>query len=162
MARAGSVDMTANSPLTVGQPGIQASGNITLTATNLTSAGNMTLQGNLNATGGSITLNAASGFTQNGTLTAPLGIYASAGQFINFGPLASSVGDPVVYMLNGVAVSPPGARTSAPQMNVVSEFLQKFEDALVSEELAAVAVDDTKEKKRAKGLVVVEALSCPR
>jgi hypothetical protein len=169
VARSGDVTMMANSPLTIGAAGIQASGNISLTATNLTSAGNMAILGNLTSTGGSITLNAANNFVQNSAVTAALGVSASAGGGMTFGPLATTVGSPVSYTVIGVPVTPPPQSLStgaSNQPNLVSEFLQQFEEALVSQDLqlepGSEDKDKKKEKEKATGSVVVEAPTCPR
>ena len=106
----GRISMTANSPLTIGFGGVAASGDIVLAATNLTSAGNMTLNGPVTSSSGSIAMSAATNLVQNGAVSAALGVTASAGVNLTFGPLATTVGSPVVYTSNGAAaVAPRGA-----------------------------------------------------
>ena len=123
-APAGIVSMTANSPLTIGSSGLLAGGNIFLNATNLTSAGNMTLLGNVTSTAGAISLFAGNNFVQNGTVQAALGITASAGGSMTFGPFAMSLGSPISYTQNGgVPVAAPGTGPGQAGSSVLTESL---------------------------------------
>ena len=107
VARGGRVKGVANSPLTVGPDGVTADGDIVLIATNLTSAGNVTLNGPVESTGGSVAVTAASNLTQNSSILAALGVSASAGGTMTFGPLATSGYQPVSYSAGNQPVSPP-------------------------------------------------------
>jgi hypothetical protein len=107
VARGGRVVGVANSPLTIGPDGVSADGDIVLTATNLTSAGNITLNGPIESTSGGVALSAASNLTQNSSILAPLGVSASAGGTMTFGPLATSGYQPVSYAVNNQPVTPP-------------------------------------------------------
>ena len=163
-ANGGAVSMTANSPLTIGAAGVVASGDILLTATNLTSAGNLTLNGDLTSTAGGITLDAANNFVQNSALTAALGIAVSAGGDLTLGPLASSVGHPVLYKLNGQTMFPPAgkygetpAQVNAP-VDFLVTFLDKFEQAITRQEL--VVEDPRRRSDKDRDAVVVEAQIC--
>ena len=161
----GKVDITANSPLTVGSPGIQAGGDITLVASNLTSAGDMTLEGPISSTAGSIVLDAGRDLTQNSSVFAALGVSASAGGTLRYGPLATSNNSPIVYRQGGTSVDPPpsslGASTpilqeTAKQVDVLVTFLDLFEKAVDEQQGAAdeeTNADGTRKKKDTEAIV---------
>lgn len=158
----GNVSFTANSPLTIGDGGITATGNVALTATNLTSSGNLTINGDVVSTGGSIALAAASDFVQNSTVNAAGGVTATAGGTMTFGPSAKTVGSPLSYSDAKGALPAPGQTPvgSAP-IDFVSTFMSKFEDALIAQNSATGDPTDPTKKKEADG-VVVEGQSCTR
>ncbi len=175
----GRISMTANSPLTIGSGGVSASGDIVLTATNLTSAGNMTLNGPVTSSNGSIAMSAATDLIQNGAVSAALGVTASAGASLTFGPLATTLGSPVVYTSNGAStVAPPGAApkpvvvasmpevasSAAPISNspadLVVAFLSTTEKVLSNKD--SDTLDPDKTSKKTKDGVVTEAQTCPR
>ena len=157
LAPKGSVKMKANSPLTIGLDGITTSGNIDLVATNLTSPGNMIINGNLTSSAGAISLDAAGNMLQNGTVNGALGVNATAGGTMLFGPLASTLGNPVNYRANGVSVGSPGSGSLI--VNFLDVFLDKFEDALIAQN-----EDKTdplnKKKNKDKDALVVEGETC--
>ena len=166
LAPAGSVKITANSPITIGAEGITAFGSIELNATNLTSAGNMLINGNLISTGGAISLDAANNLTQNASLSAAGAITAQAGGEISFGPVAISSGSPVSYRAAAGAVANPPATISelisrknggGTGGGVLEEFLSKFEEAL---DIQQSKSDDETLKKKKQGDVVVEGETC--
>jgi hypothetical protein len=175
VATQGDLAITANSPLTVGAAGIFASGDITLNATNLTSSGNMTLDGDITSGAGGILLMAGNNFVQNSTLTAALGIDALVQGSMSFGPLATSTGNPVRYVLNGQSVAPPRSLTppvtepgpepetiikaNTPTDFVVA-FTTQFEEAIAEQE--AGSVDPLKPRKKDKEAVIVEGETCTR
>ncbi len=141
-AKGGNASVTANSPLTIGPPGITATGDIELIATNLTSAGNITVNGNLTSTGGAVAMSAASNLAQNSTVTAALGVTVTAGASITLGPAATTFGNPVSYSTpNAPVAAPPGSATvssggAAPSDSVVT-FLAQFEKVIVTPELVS-------------------------
>jgi hypothetical protein len=155
----GAVTITAHSPLTVGGA-VLASGNIQLAALTPGSGSNITLNGNLNSTAGGITAQAANNLAQNSVLTAAQGINVTAGGTITFGPRAFSVGNPVNYTANGVALTPPwvvAALTGGPTA-FVTNFLNQFQTALNAQIYAA---DDPLGKKLSSNEgVVVEGNIC--
>jgi filamentous hemagglutinin family protein len=106
-APSGSVTIVANSPLTIGAAGVAAGGNITLQATNLTSSGDMVLNGPIVSTSGSVALSAASNLTQNSDVQAALGVTATSGGTMSFGPLATSSGNPLSYSVGSTPVNAP-------------------------------------------------------
>jgi hypothetical protein len=159
-ATGGSVRVTANSPLTVGTAGIQATGDVLLVATNLTSAGNIVLDGNVTSTAGSVGIFAANNLQQNSEVTAALDITAVAGGTVGFGSAARSVGHPVLYKANGATVVTPGstvvtdvAQTTAP-VNFVVAFLSFFEDTLLSSSVKEIADVKPEYRKRNRDLDV--------
>ncbi|MBL8472032.1 MAG: hypothetical protein JNM98_09555, partial [Rhodocyclaceae bacterium] len=89
--------LVAHSPITVGSPGIDASGGIILTAEGSSAGDTITLNGPLSSSGGNITLTAGASIAQNSSITAsaPASILARANSGdIVLDPLAStSVGD---------------------------------------------------------------------
>jgi hypothetical protein len=79
-ATGGGVSLKANSPLTVGDGGVSATGDVNLEATNLTSAGDVLLNGNVVSSTGAVAITAAASLTQNGKVTAAKGVtVASSG-----------------------------------------------------------------------------------
>ena len=162
VAHGGSVTGTANSPLTVGIDGVEASGDITLVATNLTSSGNMTLDGPLTSTGGSIALDAANDFVQNSTLRAAKGIAVAAGGTMTFGPEAFSFGNPVSYMVNGSTYLAPwqAASLSGGANDFVVSFLDKFAEAIAMQ--SPTPDDPFDRRNRTRDTMVVEGEICAR
>lgn len=170
------IDMTANSPLTIGSAGVLAGGNINLTATNLTSAGNVTLNGPITSSGGSITMVAASSFTQNSAVSAAGGVTANAGSGFTFGPSATTAGNPVVYRVGATQQQPPPSPTppqsptpatfvaTAPTPQPVSSSPTDFVVAFLSnlEALLTEEYSDTDKTKKTKDDIVIGAQSCSR
>lgn len=156
----GSLTMTANSPLVIGSAGATATGNIKLVTTNLTSPGNLTLNGDVNSSAGSVAITAAGNYAQNGTVRGAQGVSASAGGEMTFGPNALTFGNPVSFTANGIPVIAPGTapQGSAP-IDFVSTFMDKFDQALVAQNVAAL---DPADPKKDKDQVVVEGQSCTR
>jgi hypothetical protein len=138
-APSGAVSLTANSPLTIGTPGVQALGDIDLTATNLTSAGNLTLSGAVVSTSGSVNLSAAGNLVQNGAIRALQSVTARAGTAgtgsMSFGASATTDAKSISYLLNSLAAAaPPRLDSPVPDsvapINFVTSFLSVFEQAL--------------------------------
>ena len=162
----GNVAITANSPLTVGTPGIDAGGDIVLTASNLTSAGNMTLNGPLTA-GKMVNLDAGNNLVQNSAVLGASGVSARAGGSIRFGPFATANKSPISYSSGGVAVAPPPTDLAsgggpASQINTFVTFLDLFEKALDAQR-AVTGSDfnaDGSKKKRESGEIVTEGDVC--
>jgi filamentous hemagglutinin family protein len=103
----GSTTVLTNSPLTIEGEGVLAKGDIRLTATNLTSAGDMLLDAPVISSAGSVTLTAANNLTQNAPVFGALGVTATAGGTLTYGPLATAGNSPVQYFVKGVQVRPP-------------------------------------------------------
>jgi hypothetical protein len=163
----GAISITANSPLTIGPNGLSAGGNIVLTATNLTSAGNIVLNGPVETTAGSVALKAASNLEQNSSVTAPLGVSASAGGTLTLGPLATSGFQPVTYLVAARPVAPPptpGALSTASDMVVaMMNSTSAIETPAEQQAQAAANVpvkDKDKEKDTTKETVVAEGGIC--
>ncbi len=159
----GSVSLTANSPLTIGELGIQAGGDISLIATNLTSAGNITLNGPIESVSGGVAVSAASNLTQNSSILAPLGVRAAAGGTMTFGPLATSGYQPVSYSVSGQPVSPP--RSPASGTFATDQIISLMQTAPNLGGDASVNPIDTllkldKERDLSKELIVSEGQIC--
>lgn len=114
LAPKGTISLTANSPLTIGDSGVSAAGDIALTATNLTSAGDLTINGPVNSTAGAAIFNAANNYVQNSSVVAASGVTVSAGGTVTFGPAATTVGSPVSFTSNGLPVSSPNTTPTTP------------------------------------------------
>ena len=163
IARGGRITGVANSPLTVGPDGVSADGDIVLTATNLTSAGNVTLNGPVESTGGSVAVTAANNLTQNSSILAALGVRASAGGTLTFGPLATSGYQPVSYSANNQPVSPPRppASDNAATDQVVA-LMQATPDLGNARRanLIDTLLSDDKDRDLSKELIVSEGQIC--
>ena len=162
-ARDGSVSLTANSPLTIGAPGVKAGGDINLIATNLTSEGNIILEGPIESTSGGVALSAASNLTQNSSILAPLGVSVAAGGAFTFGPLATSGYQPVVYKRNGQPVSPPLSSLSG---NIATDqvvSLMQSASSLLGDSITnpvETLLRQEKERDLSKELIVSEGQIC--
>jgi hypothetical protein len=146
----GGVSVTARSPLTVTGSGIQAAGNVSLTTTNETSAGTMTVNAPVTSTGGGLTLSASGAYTQNSALSAAGGVSVSAAS-MSYGAGATTDGNPVSYTVGGASVAAPiskaVASSSVQAGSIVSDFLEKLDEA-VEEQLALATTEDEEEKRR--------------
>ncbi|AGX86338.1 YDG domain-containing protein [Candidatus Symbiobacter mobilis] len=161
-ARAGSVQIVANSPLTIGTGGLQASGDITLTATNTTSAGDIRINGPVRSLLGSVVLDAAASYTQNSAVSAASAVRVSAQGAMTFGPLAMTDAKLVSYVQAGVVVTPPPSQQASVITPAVEQaqaetvtFTDHFRDvldmqvfqpmaplAVLTEQLAMLAAED--------------------
>ena len=155
----GSVALTANSPLTIDAP-INATGNIDLVATNKTSAGNITINGPVNSSGGSVAMAAAGNYVQNSAVSAALGVSATSGGTMSFGPGAVTTGHPVNFDAAGSVVIPPGSTPTvgSTPTDFVASFMSNFENTLVAQNSSTADPGDKKKDKD----VVVEGQSCTR
>ena len=157
------VNVTANSPLTIGAAGITAGGDINLTATNLTSAGNITLNGPVTSDG-VVNLRAANNMVQNSAVFGAGGISASAGGSIMFGPSATSGRAPVVYTSGGSLVSAPtpAATKSSSSGDVIVTFLNLFEKAIETQrdEIFITRSDGTTIRKTGADAITSEGEIC--
>ena len=146
----GGVSVTARSPLVVTGTGIQAAGNVSLTTTNETSAGTMTVNAPVTSTGGGLTLSASGAYTQNSALSAAGGVSVSAAS-MSYGAGATTDGNPVSYTVGGASVAAPiskaVASSSVQAGSIVSDFLEKLDEA-VEEQLALATTEDEEEKRR--------------
>jgi hypothetical protein len=170
-----SVSIAANSPLTIGSAGVEASGDITLTATNLTSAGNLTLDGPVRSDT-RVAIVAANNLLQNSAVFGARGVAASAGGTITLGPLASTDGSPVTYRVAGALVTPPIALLPpAPerlpadspsqqevmkQVDVIVTFLDRFEKTVEKQQTASddSSPDDRKKRREREAITTEEAI----
>jgi hypothetical protein len=138
----GVVDIKAHSPITIGNT-VDASGNITLAALTQDATSNITLNGSMTSTAGGISIQAYNNFIQNSNLSAALAIDVStiAGS-LTFGPGAYSIGNPVTYMVNGVAYMPPwiASTLSGGATDFVVAFLDQFQAVLDAQQV--VPIDD--------------------
>ena len=190
VASNGSVTLSAHSPITIGTPGITATGNITLTAANAID-GNMTLNGPITSSAGSVALTAASNYVQNAPITAASGVAASAGGLMTFGAGASTDGSPVSYSAAGQLQPPPpatlAAQTASSDLasqtavltNSVVAFTDTFADTVLAQDFSSsvqvasastsnasateakpAEPDPLKERKKNKENVVVEGKTC--
>jgi hypothetical protein len=93
-------------------------------------------------------------------LSAALAIDVAAGGVVTFGPNATSVGNPVSYEVNGTPYVPPwiAATVSGGATDFVVTFLDKFQAALVAQDLASD--DPLGLKQRSKEGVVLEGEIC--
>ena len=146
----GGVSATARSPLVVTGSGIQAAGNVSLTTTNQTSAGTMTINAPVTSTGGGLTMSASGAYTQNSALSAAGGVSVSAAS-VSYGAGATTDGNPVSYTVGGVSVAAPiskaAASSSVQAGSIVSDFLEKLDEAL-DEQVALGTTEDEEEKRR--------------
>ena len=162
VASAGSVSITANSPLYVGAGGVTASGDVTLIAGNI-SSGNLTLDGPVVA-GNKVVLDAANTLAQNSSVLGPNGVTADAGvSMAAYGPLATSKGSSVVYRAGGVSVAPPPTEllATAVQPDVLVTFLELFEAAVAEQQGGSIATNaDGSRKRKAADALVTEGEIC--
>ncbi len=162
----GDVNITANSPLRIGNDGIAAGGNVTLIASNVTSLGNMVIDGPI-ASGGAVSMSAGNNFIQNAAIFGADGVTASAQGAFSYGPLAFTSRAPVTYTSNGVRVVPPPdpravTRSESPQ--VVVAFLEQFGRAQRRQILDTLEInaDGTPVKRRDRDAVQTEGNVCVR
>ena len=157
------VNVTANSPLTIGAAGVTAGGDITLAATNLTSAGNLTLNGPVTSDG-VVNLRVGNDLVQNSAVYGAGGILASAGRSVVFGPQATSGRAPVVYTSGSSPVSAPTPATarSSSSGDVIVSFLNLFEKAVESqkEEIFITRSDGTTRRKAGADAITSEGEIC--
>ena len=158
----GNVSITANSPLSIGLPGVNAGGSISLVASNLTSAGNLTLDGPVRA-GDRVILNAGNNLYQNSAVFGVNGVSATAGGGVFYGPLATANNAPISYAANGASVAAPPTEIGAGQAVVsdVINFGDKFSADI--QQLPATASDfnrDGTRKHKAGDGVVSEGEVC--
>jgi filamentous hemagglutinin family protein len=165
----GVISITANSPLTIGLPGIAAGGDVNLTATNQTSPGNLRIDGPITS-GGAVTMTAGNNLTQNSAIVAVNGVTATANGAISYGSGAFSSRAPVLYNQNGVRITPPPspeqARSEATNAapDAVVAFLESFErtqQRLVDDALS-INPDGSPVKRRDPNAVVTEGNVCVR
>jgi hypothetical protein len=140
-ASAGTVDITAHSPIGIGNT-VNASGNITLSALTANTTSNITLNGAMTSGAGGIFITAYNNITQNSRLTAAQAVNVTSqfGSF-SFGPGAFSVGNPVTYMVGNVPFIPPwiAASLSGGATDFVVSFMDQFLAVLDAQ---ALSVDD--------------------
>jgi hypothetical protein len=134
----GGIDITTHSPLVINNT-LSADGSITLAALTPDSTSNILINGAVASSSGGITVQAYNNFIQNAGLSAALAIDVAAGGAVVFGPNAATVGNPVSYEANGVPYVPPwiAATLSGGATDFVVSFLDKFQDALVAQDLAS-------------------------
>jgi hypothetical protein len=160
-ANGGTVSITAHSPITIGNT-VDASGNIVLSALTPGSSSNITLNGAMTSTAGGISIQAYNDFIQNSNLSAALAIDVStvAGSLI-FGPGAYSVGNPVMYTVNGAPYMPPwiASTLSGGATDFVVAFLDQFQAVLDAQQVAATD-DPLGLKQRGQEGIVVEGEIC--
>jgi filamentous hemagglutinin family protein len=163
----GEVNITANSPLRIGNDGIAAGGDVTLIASNSTSAGNMIIDGPITA-GGAVKMAAGNNFTQNAAIFGADGVTATANGAFSYGPLALTSRAPVSYTSNGVRVAPPrdplAARTRSDSPDAVVAFLEQFDRAQRRQILDTVETnpDGTPVKRPDRDAVTTEGNVCTR
>jgi hypothetical protein len=159
-AGGGAVSITAHSPITIGNT-VDASGNITLAALTPDGTSNITLNGAMTSTAGGISIQAYNNFIQNSNLSAALAIDVSAGGSLSFGPGAYSVGNPVMYTVNGAAYMPPwiASTLSGGATDFVVAFLDQFQAVLDAHQVAAID-DPLGLKQRGQEGIVVEGEVC--
>ena len=157
----GGVTIKTHSPLTVGAPGISASGNIVLEAMTDSISSNIVLNGGLSSSGGGISVNAANAFTQNSFITAAAGVSVGAGS-ISYGPNATTVGSPVSYTAAGVSVAPPPTSLASSTQDagttntdVLTAFVNNYDEALAAQE-----ADNNNPFGKKKSDIVVEGEIC--
>lgn len=165
----GRVSLTANSPLTIGMPGIMAGSDVNLTATNQSSSGDLRVDGPVTS-GGAVTMTASHDLTQNTAIVAANGVTATANGAISYGPGAFSSRAPVLYSQNGVRITPPPssaqsrseATNAAP--DAVVAFLETFERTQLRlvDTVFETNADGTPVKRRDPGAVVTEGNVCAR
>jgi hypothetical protein len=160
-ASAGTVDILAHSPITIGNT-VTASGNITLAALTPSGTSNITLNGAMASNGGGISIQAYNNFIQNSNLSAALGIDVStlAGS-LTFGPGAYSIGNPVTYSVNGAAYTPPwvASTLSGGATDFVVAFLDQFQAVLDAQQVASID-DPLGLKQRGQEGILVEGEIC--
>ena len=165
----GRVSLTANSPLTIGMPGVMAGSDVNLTATNQSSSGDLRVDGPVTS-GGAVTMTASHDLTQNTAIVAANGVTATANGAISYGPGAFSSRAPVLYSQNGVRITPPPssaqsrseATNAAP--DAVVAFLETFERTQLRlvDTVFETNADGTPVKRRDPGAVVTEGNVCAR
>jgi hypothetical protein len=158
---AGTVDILAHSPITISKA-VTSSGNITLAALTPDGTSNITLNGSMTSTAGGISIQAYNNFIQNSNLSAALAIDVStiAGN-MTFGPGAYSVGNPVMYTVNGAVYMPPwiASTLSGGATDFVVAFLDQFQAVLDAQQVAAID-DPLGLKQRGQEGIVVEGEIC--
>jgi filamentous hemagglutinin family protein len=162
----GDVNITANSPLRIGNDGIAAGGDVTLIASNLTSLGNMVIDGPI-ASGGAVSMTAGNNFTQNAAIFGADGVTATAQGAFSYGPLAFTSRAPVSYTSNGVRVVPPPdprAVKRGESPDAVVAFLDQFGRAQRRQILDTLELnaDGTPVKRRDRDAVQTEGNVCAR
>jgi hypothetical protein len=158
---AGSVDILAHSPITISNT-VTSSGNITLAALTQDGTSNITLNGSMTSTAGGISIQAYNNFIQNSNLSAALAIDVStiAGS-MTFGPGAYSVGNPVMYTVNGAPYMPPwiASTLSGGATDFVVAFLDQFQAVLDAQQVASID-DPLGLNQRGQEGIVVEGEIC--
>ena len=156
----GSVSIETHSPITVSSP-ITASGNIVLAAPTASPSSNITINSTVTSTAGSISIAAYNNFIQNSNLSAALAIDVSAGGSLTFGPGAYSIGNPVMYSVNGAPYMPPwiASTLSGGATDFVVAFLDQFQAVLDAQQMASID-DPLGLKQRGQEGIVVEGEIC--
>jgi hypothetical protein len=158
---AGTVDIVSHSPITISNA-VTSSGNITLAALTQDGTSNITLNGSMTSTAGGISIQAYNNFIQNSNLSAALAIDVStiAGN-MTFGPGAYSVGNPVMYTVNGAVYMPPwiASTLSGGATDFVVAFLDQFQAVLDAQQVASID-DPLGLKQRGQEGIVVEGEIC--
>ena len=165
----GRVSLTANSPLTIGMPGVMAGSDVNLTATNQSSSGDLRVDGPVTS-GGAVTMTASHDLTQNTAIVAANGVTATANGAISYGPGAFSSRAPVLYSQNGVRITPPpsSAQSRSEVTNAAPDavvaFLETFERTQLRlvDTVFETNADGTPVKRRDPGAVVTEGNVCAR
>jgi filamentous hemagglutinin family protein len=159
----GTATLDANSPLTIGPGGVTSSGDIGLSASNRTSAGDLTLEGDVVSTRGAIVINAGHDLVQNSRVSGALGVTATAGGTIVFGPFATTSYPPISYTANGQTLTPPPEpETRGRPVDFVVAFLDRFDRAVESQHRrgADAEVDPRRRRETDAGGVVTEGEIC--
>lgn len=159
----GTAKLGANSPLTIGPGGVTASGNIGLSASNRTSAGDLTLEGDVVSTRGAIVIDAGHDLVQNRRVSGALGVTATAGGTIVFGPLASTSYPPVFYAAGGQTLTPPPEPEARGRpADFVVAFLDRFDRAVESQHRRGADAEPDPQRRRGTDAdgVVTEGETC--
>ena len=159
----GTATLGANSPLTIGPGGVTASGDIDLSASNRSSPGDLTLEGDVVSTRGAVVINAGHDLVQNRRVSGALGVTATAGGTIVFGPFASTSYAPISYTGNGQTTTPPPEpETRGRPADFVVAFLDRFDRAVESQHRRRTDAEPDPRRRRETGTdgVVTESEIC--
>ena len=165
----GVVSIKANSPLTIGAPGIASGGDVSLAATNPTGTGDLLIDGPITS-GGAVTMTAGNNLTQNSAIVAVNGVTATANGAISYGAGAFSSRAPVLYIQNGVRITPPPSTTqtrseaTSAAPDAVVAFLETFERTQQRQvdDALTINTDGTPARRRDRDAVVTEGNVCAR